>query len=177
MAPLCEVAEWGDYTPNPPPANAATLLNAASGVVRSYSGWQISAEHIRGQRVDGDGSSVLMLPTLRLTAVTSVAVEERRLARGRDYTWSAAGVIRRLPPGHRWPQAHQAIAASYRHGYDPVPAEIKAIAVSLAARTATVPAGLVQQTVGAITYRWAEGVTSIGLAPGEKAVLNRYRLP
>ena len=58
-----------------------------------------------------------------------------------------------------------------------MPAEIKGVVVALAARTAAVPRGLVQQTVGAITHRYADDAHAIGLTTGEKTVLDRYRLP
>lgn len=176
MTTLVDVAEWSDYARVPPPPNAATLLEAASGVVRTYCGWSISAETVEGQPRDGDGSSLLLLPTLRLTAVTAVVLAGRALVDGVDFDWSTAGIIQRLPYGRCWPHKKRAIVTSYRHGYVLVPAEIKAVVVALAARSATAPAGLVQQTVGAITYRWAEAASSFGPTDGEKAVLDRYRV-
>lgn len=177
MAPLADADDWGDYSSTAPPANVATLLDAASGAIRTYCGWSISEEDV-DEVVDTDGSALLMLPTLLLTAVDEVVIDDEELVLDEDYIWSAKGIVRRQPRGRCWPEAYQSTAIAWTHGYDPVPAEIKAIVVGLAARFASAPAGgVVEEQVGQIRVRYGEGSTVIAPDIYERAVLDRYRLP
>ncbi|WP_018350951.1 hypothetical protein [Longispora albida] len=172
MAGLVTVAQWPDYTTAPVPANAAALLLVASTEVRGYCGWNISAEPDASAVLDGDGSMILLLPTLLLTAVHTVKVDGIPVT---DYEWSAAGVLRRRAG---WPDQFRAVEVTFGHGYDPVPDDVAAMVVSVAARHAATPAAYRQEAIGAYSYTTAASTPGTpALEPVERLVLDRYRLP
>jgi hypothetical protein len=167
MAPLATVLDWPNFTTAPVPGNAEFLLEAASGVIRTYTEWSISREVVVDHRIDGPGGTLLLLPTLLLESVQAVEVDGEAVT---DYTWSTLGMLERAAG---WPRAFGAISASYTHGYATVPAEIKSYTVSVAAAAAASVAGKVQESIGdwSATYATVERVFgSMG-----RTVLDRYR--
>lgn len=168
MAPLASSAEWPDYSGVAVPANAATLLEAASGLVRIYTGWDVAAASVAGQVLDSRGGHELLLPTLYLTAVTEVVVSGSAVT---DYTWSAMGVLHR---DAGWPVGYRTVTASYAHGYDPVPAEIKQVVVGIASRSQDGTEVKTAERIGdwSASYATSRG----GLSPAERVVLDRYRI-
>lgn len=171
MAPLADPAAWSDYVEGVVPANAATLLEVASGTIRTYCGWSISEETVTGGVYDSDGSRLLLLPTLHLTAVAEVLVDGVAVT---DYSWSEMGALKREC---RWPCGFRRVTVSYTHGYATAPAEVQAIAFGLAKRGATIRPGLKTRTVGAVTNQYTDGVSGTSLDAYETAVLDRYRVP
>jgi hypothetical protein len=167
MAPLAGVTDWPNYTSAPVPGNAEHLLEAASGVIRSYVEWSISRETVVDARLDSPGGTLLLLPTLLLVSVQEVAVDDAAVT---DYTWSPLGMLERASG---WPAGFGRLTLSYTHGYEPTPAEIKSYTVSVAAAAAASVAGKVQESIGdwSATYATVERVFgSMG-----KTVLDRYR--
>jgi hypothetical protein len=171
VAPLADLNDWGNYATGDPPSNAEALLDAASGLVRTYCGWSISEEIVDGAVFDSDGSKLLLLPTLHLTVVTQVLVDGTEVT---DFTWSQMGALAREGC---WPAGFRRITVSFTHGWNPVQAEVKAMVVGLVSRVSTTPANLEQKTVGAVTYRYTEAGASMVLGSAEQRVLDRYRLP
>jgi hypothetical protein len=166
---LATGADWPDYVGVDPPENADALLQAASGLVRLSCGWNISRETVTEQLLDGSGATILFLPTLHLVDVTEVLIDGTAVT---DYRKSAMGALYRAAG---WPWGFENISASYVDGLDPVPAEVKALVVNMAARTVGPTPGLIQKTVGQVSYRWGD-VSGIRLDLADERVLSRYRI-
>ncbi|THV27937.1 hypothetical protein [Glycomyces paridis] len=167
MASLAGVDDWSKYTSAPVPGNAEHLLNAASGVIRTYVEWSISREIIVDARIDAPGGTLLMLPTLLLVDVAAIAVDAVAVT---DFDWSEAGMVERAVG---WPRGFRRLTVSYTHGYETVPDEVKSYTVAVASAAAASVAGKVQESIGdwSATYATVERVFgSMG-----KTILNRYR--
>ncbi len=102
---------------------AATLaLDIASSAIRSFCGWSISQETGVTGVLDGSGNRWLWLPTLKLTAVTSVKVNGDPLTVVTDFDWTSYGKLI-----HRgcWPRTARSVEVVYTHGYATVPDVVK----------------------------------------------------
>lgn len=153
-------------------ATAELALAGASGVVRAFCRWSISAEDTTFT-VDGTGSRILRLPTLCLTAVESVTVDGTALD-PLDYRWSANGLIER---GAGWPRRFRAVDVACSHGYDVTPDEIRIVVLSLAARYYGNPDGLRSKTVGDISRTFLLESMRGDMTQLETALIDGYRLP
>lgn len=111
-------------------AKANLALEVASSEIRSHCGWSIS-EETATLVLDGSGARTLWLPTLRLTAVTSVKVNGDPLTVDTQYDWTSYGKLI-----HRgcWPRKPRSVEVSFTHGYDEVPAVVKGVCLALAGR-------------------------------------------
>lgn len=180
MEPLITTAELGLYLQRTVDPDAAALAVAnASGLVRDYCGWSISAETVT-LTLDGSGTVLLDLPTLQLNGVTAVRLNGIALESPEDgwptaeqYTWSTRGQLYRAAG---WPAGFRNVEADVVHGHDPTPDAVRAVVLGLAGAAAFNPGGaLVSKTVGAVThtYRDAPGV----LTDLQAFQLSGYRLP
>lgn len=170
MEPLATVEElrrltgaaWADEQA------ALDALLAASGQVRAYCGWAITAEDHAEVVVDSDGGRVLTVPCLHLTAVHEVQAKDQTET---DYEWSVSGVLYRAG---RWPAGLRAVRVVYSGGYDEPPPELAAVVCGLAGRL-SLPAGVASWSVGSQTVTFNTDAAP-GLAGVELAVLDRYRI-
>lgn len=147
---------------------AQQALHAASGQVRTYCGWPISYEEEVGATLDSNGSRIIALPCLRLTAVHEVLVHGEVVT---DYEWSASGVLYRAAG---WPRGLRAVWVNYSGGYEQPPPELLAVVCGLTGRLST-PAGVASWSVGAQTVTFSQD-GGPGLSSVERAVLDRYRI-
>jgi len=145
-------------------ASAQLALDGASGLVRDWCGWGI-AHAEETFVVDGTGSRVLLLPTLRLVSVEEVRVDGTVLD-PTTYTWSASGQLERAAG---WPRRFRAIEVDCTHGYDPVPDALRLVVLELAARSYKNPERLAAKSVGGVSYTY-------DLSELEMAQLGPYRL-
>lgn len=152
---------------------------AASAVIRGYCRWHVWPSLTASLVVDGPGIDVLALPTLYLTAVSSLVETQRgfgqspvTLTVATEVDWSAAGLLWRVD-GRCWTSKPRGITVGITHGFTEVPDEIAQLTVALAARSVGNPRRLVQQTVGSRSETY--GVGSAGLLADEMAVLDRFR--
>jgi hypothetical protein len=135
------------------PVQAQQALDLAAGAVIAYCGWPI-AEETTTLYGEGDGSVVLTLPTLRLTAVTDVRIGFTSITIGPEsVSWSRRGQLFR-PTG--WP-AFTLIEVDCTHGFNPIPDVIKLVTLELAARTMSNPQALVSSTTGQVTRNYGSG--------------------
>ena len=169
-----ELATWTGGTLTYIQAQAA--LEIASAQIRRQCGWSITQE-TRTDTLDGTGRPNLWLPTLLLTAVTSVVENGVTLTLATDYDWTRTGKLIRI--GTLWTNKPRAVVVTYTHGYTVEPSDVKGIAMSLAVRGAANPTGVRSYTVGGVSETYAGTAEDIGplLGEAEREALAPYRLP
>lgn len=188
MAPLASAEQFTTYCggltlTGDETAQVEFLLDAVSGDVRTYCGWSISAENNVVWTVDGDGSTVLALPTLYLRAVDSVVSDGTTLDVAEDLEWSESGF---LMNHNRWPRKLRSVVATVDHGYDPVPLVIVGVVCSMVSRLRPTAGGGAVSSVRIGDYSetrpntnvliGAVGPDMLGASPTEVAILDRYRI-
>ncbi|PQM51823.1 hypothetical protein C5U48_12930 [Mycolicibacter virginiensis] len=105
--------------------NVAALLTMAVAAARRYCGWHVTPEREDDELViDGPGSMMLMLPTLRLLDLTSVIEDGRELDLS-TLEWSPRGMVRKMPH-HRgrqlgWTTRLGGITVKITHGFTTAP--------------------------------------------------------
>lgn len=133
-------------------------IDLAEGAIRAYCGWHISAETGATHTVDGPCGPALFLPTLALTAVTSVVENGLTLAVSTDYRWLSSGVVTRYGSS-RWYDGFQSVTVTFNHGYaddSPEWLAVKQVVLAVVARQLSTPNE--RQTgynVGGIGETWA----------------------
>ncbi len=150
---------------------AEQALAVASGAVRAYCKWDLARETTTFE-VEGDGSTVLTLPTMQLHAVDEVRVNgtELDLTDPTLLSWSRKGQLYR-PAGWR---AFDLIEVDCEHGYDPIPDLIKLVTLDIAARVINNPEALVSATVGPVTRTYTSGGAGTRLSALHERLLDRY---
>lgn len=161
---------------------------AALRWARRYCQWHVWPRRAEQIVVDGSGSEVLHLPSLRVVSIESVteapgwrdsspAADPVELAEGRDFTWSASGMLRRR--AGRWTGEFRGVTVSLTHGFDAeeVP-DVLGVVAQAAARSTTLAGGEIAR-VGAIGFQSTPGAAAAGgsvFLASEYAVLDQYRL-
>lgn len=188
MAPLATAEQFGKYcgglTLNAEQTlQVEFLLDAVSGDIRTYCGWSISAEDNVVWTLNGDGSTVLAVPSLHLRAVDSVVSDGTTLNVAEDLEWSEAGY---LVNHNRWPRKLRSVIVGADHGYTPVPAEIVTVACSMVSRlrptagqggASSVRIGDYSETrPNSNAQTGTVGSDMLGATPTEIAILDRYRI-
>lgn len=107
-------------------------LDAALAQVQSYCGWVI-APTVTGATASvwSKDGCVLFVPTLNLTAVTSVTQDGVVLSAS-NYTFESYGAIR-VVPGHYFTTLSK-IAVVYTHGYATMPDDVASVILGFAQR-------------------------------------------
>lgn len=144
---------------------------AAWSAIRAYCEWHVTPSVTETVTVDGSGGSVQFLPTLHLTALTSITNDGATVS---DPEWSEAGMVR----GAAWTSKFRGVEATMTHGYDDPPMEVVAVARNLAESAGAMP-GARQITSGphSVTLTEAAQAGASAMSPAHHAVLDRYRIP
>lgn len=154
----------------------ADRLLQAEALVRAYCGWHIAPlrEDVE-VTVRGDGGSVLMLPSLHVTAVTAVVQDGSTLVADTDYTWSEAGVL----TSYYWGTGP--VTVTFSHGYAAPPAEVTAVVQAVAQRALDNPGSRPRDQVGPFAESFSQvgfnQAPALALLDAEKDILSRYRIP
>jgi hypothetical protein len=155
-------------------AQATMALAGASGVVRHFCRWVISEEAPVTFALDGNGTDILNLPTLRLNAVSEIRIDGVIVEPGR-YEWSRGGQIQL---DGWWPRRFRSIEVDGDHGYATIPDEVRAVVMSLATRYYINPDGLRSKTVGGVSRTYMlESASGKPLTELETAMIAGYRIP
>lgn len=141
--------------------DAATLaLRRASGAIRGFCGWSVSADTVVAQTITMPYySQNFWLPTLWLTSVTSLVEGGLTQVAGTHFAFTASGRVHRAS-GY-WSVYHNDIVVSYTHGYpegDDRLETVRDVCLSIAARAFGNPYGHSSETTG--TESWAAGVSN-----------------
>lgn len=143
-------------------------LAVASGAIRAYCGWHVAPVQRETLVLDGDGGTILDLPTLRMTGLDEVRV---RGVVVEGVEWSSDGTLR-----GRWPDVWRGIEIDLTHGFDEAPADLLGVLVDAAARAVnSTLGGAGAEVIGPFSFSATEGSTA--LFGHELAVLDRYALP
>lgn len=167
-APLASAAELNTHLQmTVPDATAELALAGASGMVRSYCGWDLLRED-RTFTVVGNGSTLLTLPTLELIAVAEVRIDGLaidpagpqpvRLLHGQVYWLNA------------WPAATP-IEVDVTHGYDDIPDVVRLVTLTIAARIVNNPDNYKSANTGTVSRSYDPGLAAL-----DQRLLAPYRL-
>lgn len=158
----------------------------AEAEVRAYCGWHIAPEREDDTlTLDGPGGPLLVLPTLHVVSVASVA-ENGVDVDPEGYAWSAAGVIRRTSSTPTWngscgwTNELRGLTVTLTHGYTEMPLDVTAVIERMAARAVELStSSQVLSQVGGVRYAvGVEGLRNEGLvSEADIFVLARYKLP
>lgn len=161
-------------------ASAELILTAVSDEIRDALGWSVTQETGVVAMLDGPGDEELLLPTLHLTAVTSV-VENGVTLTAADYLVYRRGALARVANGEAilWTSKRQGVTVIFTHGYPDgsVPGVFKTVTLETAGRLVSNPGGtLKSRTVGRVAVTYAD-VRAAAAGVGEDPRLDFYRLP
>lgn len=137
---------------------------AGIDAVRAYCGWHIAPPQTETVEVEGRGTRVLVLPSLRVTEVTEVRDEDGEIVTS-EYKVRQNGVAR------GWWTAEVMYEFDITHGYDEMPAELQEIIDGLDG----------DDTFGTLKSRsvgpFSETYDLTAAPMSVRSVLDRYRLP
>ncbi|WP_030569589.1 hypothetical protein [Streptomyces aureocirculatus] len=124
-------------------------LRAATRRFRGQVGHHVHLVTAETVVLDGNGRSSLLLPVWPTTAVQEVVLDGQELTDGSDYSWSEAGILRRLGC-LLWPDRLRCVQATYSHGWphDAIPGDIQEVVLERAQAAFTIPVGVQSKTVG-----------------------------
>lgn len=154
-------------------------LEQAEALVREFCGWHIAPSRTGvTHTVRTYGGRDIFLPSMYVTAVSSVTEAGTTLTVDDDYTWLApSGVIRRV--GY-WARDEE-VAVTFTHGYPFPPAAVVGIVQSVAQRAVDNPGSLVRTQRGPFSDTYSttgtNQVATLSLLDSEKETLRRYRIP
>lgn len=162
-------------------ARAQLILDAVSDAIRDTLGWTVTEEADRVLTLDGDGDKHLFLPSLRLTAVSSVVEDGKALTLNIDYVWRENGTLTRVAGDPcsptPWTCRPRAVTVTFTHGYPEaiVPGVFRAVTLDHAAPFTSNPGGaLKSETIGQVSLTYAD--VRAQTKAGDDSRLDRYRI-
>lgn len=124
--------------------------------------------------IDGPGSALLVLPTLRLVDLTGVVENGVTLDVAADLYVSARGLVRKRS-GARWSEHYGAITVTMDHGFDTAD-DFNAAVLSLIDRSSLAAAGGRPIAVGPFRYDSEVMAAGSAFSVVERSLLEQYRL-
>lgn len=151
-------------------AQALLFLEYASDFIREYTGRSFEYRSNHLIRIQADAHGIIDLPDPPIHAVATVldAEDDEEID---GWRWDQMWRLSCIP-------AWRTCKVTYTHGFVDVPPAIVGVVASMAARQFINPAGIRQETVGAISVTYASvfgEAGAIGLSGMERQVLERYR--
>lgn len=157
-------------------ARAALLLDSATAIIKAYTGQEIEAGTATETFTWGQ---VVRLRQFPVTDVVMVDVDGS-VKDPDTYTFDSSGMLRwvdwstpitNLSTG--W-----IVTVEYDYGYDPVPADVKAVCLSVAGRAfLRDPSGIEREQIGTYVVQYSTagaGGRGLELTDGEKGILAPY---
>lgn len=173
MIAFATIDDLSAYMNKPIPADDATAelaLSLASDAVRAYCRQDVS-QATTTEVLEGTGSTLLMLAQTPVSSVGLVKVDGTTVESS-AYAFTQFGALYRKVG--TWPGVFSRIEVTYTHGWPEVPGPVKAATLSVAARIIDSPAGVRQETIGAYSVTYTNGVPA--LLETETLSLDPYRL-
>lgn len=141
-------------------------VDGVSAAIRSYCGWHVAPVLEQTLTLDGNGGSVLNLPTLHVVSIDEVRVRGAAIA---EPEWSHDGTLR-----GSWPDVYRSVEVDLHHGFESA-ADLQVVAMDALARAVNSELGGGAEQIGPFSFGASEG--GVSFFAHEKAVLDRYRLP
>ena len=155
----------------------------AIGAMVAYCGWDPTASVTSTVALDGNGTRVLALPCLHVTAVTTITVTDQwgtvttpTIGPALDVGWSENGCLT-WNGLCGWPIGQRNIVITYTGGYDDIPDDLEAALESVANRTTSTAFGATSRRLGSASISFGAQVSSGDLLMIERMVFDRYRIP
>jgi hypothetical protein len=169
-------------------AAAEQALQLAIGLIRGETRQHIDYVEDDTISLTGSWGYDLWLPERPVHSVSAVTVGATTLDVP-SYRVSSNGRLYRGPVSptvsfqwddvsEPWGGSNTLISVTYTHGYQEIPADLRAVCLSLAARRHSNPESLQSETIGSYSYtnQNSEGSSSMALLDDERAVCARYRI-
>lgn len=149
-----------------------TTQDVARSVARRFCGWHVTPVHTAEVvTLDGPGSPLLVLPTLRLVEVVEV-VENGVPVNVADLHWSTRGLVRKKS-GALWSRNYGAIVVKMTHGFEENDAlDFNAAVLSYAERSD----GDKPRVVGPFQWDTKPMAPGSAFSVAERSLLEQYRL-
>lgn len=128
-------------------------LLQAEATVRDYCGWHIAPSREQTVTFSAPTGPRLMLPSLYVTAVSSVLVDGVAQVEDTDFRVHQNGWVERLSVGSYW--SGDVISVTFTHGYATPPASVTAAVQTIAQNAIGTVGGLTRKTVGPFTDVYA----------------------
>ena len=153
---------------------AQVAIEAACGAIRTTTEQELDlVEDDTASFLCGEGRRELILPQMPVLSIEAVRLDQEPIT---DWILTGAGILRRTSTNGTVPVwIAGVVEVDYSHGFDPMPAELRLLALTLAGR-AYQQGTARQESTGSssITYSVA---ASLDLTTGERALLAKYRHP
>jgi hypothetical protein len=134
-------------------ADTIRLLDVALRMARRYCGWHVTPVKTADPfTFDGPAAKLLVLPTLRLTAITELAEDGTTLDVAADIAFSQRGLVRKSN-GCFWSGKFGAIVGKMTHGFVEA-TDWQAAVLSVADRLSDEPSGGQPNVVG--PFQWPD---------------------
>lgn len=148
-------------------------VEAAKNYVKFYTGWHIAPVIEETLTLDGTGSRVLQLPSMRVENVTEVTLDGVAIPET-AYSWSEDGLL--MKKRGVWTHDYRNVTVTLRHGYEHLEA-LDSVIAGMAIRALTVPTGVTSITVGdrSESYRGTGGA-AIAPVMADFAILDKFKL-
>lgn len=146
---------------------------AAVSAIRAYCEWHIAPVVTEEITLDGSGGPLLFLPTKRLLTVAGASNHGEAVADS-DLSWSSRGTVR---GPSSWSMAKYGdVTMTITHGYEDFPAEVIAVARSMASAGFGSPGGKLTSGPHSVELSSAAQAGAGSLSPAHERVLSRYRV-
>ena len=145
---------------------------AAAGRIRTECQWHIAPIWQEELSLRGDGSSLLLLPTLKPISVDQIIIKGLVQDLSKFVVDSSANGVWIKTGG--WNCEPQSVQVRFTHGYAECPPELKAAAAQIARQDRA--AGFGQVSIGQVRVA-ASTAGDDGLDPYVSSILKMYRLP
>ncbi|PZE89945.1 hypothetical protein [Curtobacterium sp. MCBD17_008] len=136
-------------------------LDVATRMIRDHCGWFVGPVTTETLYLDGPGSRLLVLPTLRVVEVLAVRQDGVALPADAFRVSRGSGMLRTTSP---LSEQFGALEVDLRHGYDDVPEPIVDLTLQMAARALGSPLGVVREQSLVANITWS--TTAAGVAGG-----------
>lgn len=155
------------------PSTQDVAQSVALAAARRFCGWHVTPVFDDDEvTLDGTGSPLLVLPTLRLVEVTGI-VENGITIDVDDVHVSARGLVRKKS-GARWSGLYGSIVVTMTHGFDEeMAADFDAAVASFADRRA---GGDKPNVIGPVQWPVEALATGSAFSVVERSLLEQYRL-
>lgn len=124
-------------------------LRAATRRFRGQVGHRVHLVEDDVVMLDGNGRQSILLPVWPTRSVAEVLLDGQELTEGTDYSWSEAGILRRLGCWH-WPDKLRCLQVTYTHGWpdDEIPEDIQEAVGERTQAAFNIPVGVQSKAVG-----------------------------